>query len=365
MKQSIDDSDIDEQMILDSLTDTQRSVVKAWKNDFNATLKELADEVDCTPATVSDSIKKFGWLINESEWSSKNYKKDHDKIKSEVIESKMGMSIESVETDDSTTDSECKSTTSNSVDGGRQHSWAVGPPLSEIDGIETLQRRLKDAQSASDYSSILVDYLNWGNNTMVDSSVGIFSLSSAHECVNRFTGNCQVGGDECYAVVAEKTYDYVIDYTQRQEYFWDCIDADTFAEAFIQAVNRRSNMTRALKFNQHGDFRHQGDVYKVNRIANLLEDHGIEVYTYSASNYLDWSQATSDNLTVNQSNDIEDYGDRRFMTVDEPSDIPDDTVWCPYNRQQYEGVPAEERTKCGECTLCMNKACGDLAVVKE
>lgn len=241
---------------------------------------------------------------------------------------------------------------------------AVGPPLSEIGGGAKLQEEIKECETTYDWSFLLNEYINWGNNTKVHKTVGIFNMGAAHDCPNRWTDRCQVGGDECYSVRDERMYEYTLDYFRRQEYLWDCMDAETFLNALKAIIHRKRNDVNAIKFSQAGDFRTDGDIIKVNQIADGLEDLDIPVFTYSASNHLDWSLATSDNLIVNQSNEIEDYGDKLYRTYDSAEDMPNDFVWCPYNNQKKMGVDKEERKRCGECTLCFDKDAPDVGVLK-
>ena len=240
----------------------------------------------------------------------------------------------------------------------------VGPPVHTIDGSEELLERIAACETTADWSFLLNDYIQWGNNTKVSKHVGIFNLGAAHDCVNRWTDRCQVGGDECYAVKDERTYDYVLAYARRQEYLWDCLDAQTFADAFLAICDRKRVEPRALKFSQAGDVRHTADIWKMERIARRLEAAGvdIEVFTYSASSHLDWSAA--DHLTVNRSDDTADFGDRRYIAVDVPEDIPEDALWCPFDRQRAHGVAQEDRVKCGECRLCLTDDAPDVGVTK-
>lgn len=354
--------DVDEDVLLNKLTSTERNALEEWEKNPRATLKELGDIVGCADATVSDAIKYYGWLVNEDEWMGRSWSGEPIEVKRDGIQQKMGVSVK-VENDDSDGDDKIEGECSTK-NTSRMNSWAVGPELDEIDGIDRLIRRVKEANTANEWSKVLGDYVNWGNNSKVDGSVGIFSISSASGCVNRGTAYCQVGENECYAVVDEKRYDYVLAYVQRQEFLWDCMDADMWAHAFLEMVSRRHNDTKALKFNQHGDFRCNEDIFKVNRIAEILDDYNIRVFTYSASSHLDWSIATSDNLTVNQSNDFGDYGNRQYIAVDKEDDIPENTTWCPYDRQKKEGIDVDDRIKCGECMLCIDDKSGDIAVVK-
>jgi hypothetical protein len=212
--------------------------------------------------------------------------------------------------------------------------------ISEVDGIDSLKERMKDADSIRDWSFILSDYISFGNNKIAD-SVAIFNMNSATDCPNAQTDNCQVPWQDCYAHKAENIYPNTLDYRRRQEYLWDCMDADTWAKAFNSMVSRKRNDVTAIRFSEAGDFRHRGDIIKVNRIAQLVD---FDVYTYSASDYLDWSEATA--FTVNQSNERADFGDRLYTAVPTEDDIPEDAVQCA-----YEGA----EIKCGDCRMCIDK----------
>jgi hypothetical protein len=86
----------------------------------------------------------------------------------------------------------------------------------------------------------------------------------------------------------------------------------------------------------------------------------VDVYTYSASDYLDWSEATD--FTVNRSNDFSEYGDRRFFALDADADLPDGAVWCPFDLADKRGMDTDDRPKCGECRLCINSEGPDVAI---
>lgn len=352
---------VNTQQLKRGLTDTQRDVLDAWSNDFNASLDELAEEASCTGATVSNTIKKYGWLVDESLWLDRKWQGDAQKI----IQDTLNTTTQSAtKTDSQQSNSKAEINENKDKETDRLDTQAVGPSTDEIDGIEELKTRMKQAEDVREWSFILNDYIKWGNNTTTESNVGIFSLGSGHDCPNRATGNCQVDEDECYAIRHEKQYDYVLDFTRRQEFLWDKIHPEAFVEMLLEIISRKQGEVDAIRFNQAGDFRNNQDVWKVNRIAELLNEYDIVVYTYSASNYLDWSQATSDNFIVNQSNDIENYGDRHFIVLDDIEDIPEDTVWCPYDRDVKRGRDEDDRIKCGECMMCMDDKAGDIAVTK-
>jgi hypothetical protein len=86
-----------------------------------------------------------------------------------------------------------------------------------------------------------------------------------------------------------------------------------------------------------------------------------DVYTYSASHKLDWSEA--EHFTVNQCNNQADYGARLFSAVPEPKDVPEDAVTCPFELARSKGVDTDERPKCGDCRLCIDESGPDVYVL--
>lgn len=240
-----------------------------------------------------------------------------------------------------------------------------------VDGIDTLRERLDNATDVKDLSFILNDHISWGNNK-VAKSVVIFNMNSATDCPNAATseeepsetGACQVPWSDCYAHVTESQYPNPLDYRRRQEYLWDRLSAEQWAGAFKCILSRKRNDVTAIRFSEAGDFRNNDDVKKVDKIAQMLATEGIDVYTYSASHKLDWSNA--EHFTVNQSNGLANYGDRRFSAVPIPEgesaedvELPEDTVWCAFD---YSDADGDERPKCGECRLCIDKEGPNVAI---
>jgi hypothetical protein len=218
--------------------------------------------------------------------------------------------------------------------------------VSEVSGIEKLQQRMSNAETIKEWSFILSDYISFGNSKIAK-SVAIFNMNSATDCPNAEKDNCQVDFGDCYAHKAENMYKQTLPYRRRQEYLWDCLDAETWAKAFQELVSRKRNEVTAIRFSEAGDFRHKGDVIKVNRIAELVD---CDVYTYSASDYLDWSEATE--FTVNQSNNFSEYGDRLYSAVPKAEDIPEDGIQCPHDYQKNNG--SDNPVKCGDCRSCIS-----------
>ncbi len=248
--------------------------------------------------------------------------------------------------------------------------------FSEVDGIDALRRELKRMHESEDPAGVLAElfmnghdgstgYLSFGN-TKIAKNVAIFNMNAATDCPNAKTredgesetGLCQVPWKDCYAHVAEDRFPGTLPKHRRQEYLWDNVDAVTFAEALERVFDRKQRDITAVRFSESGDFRHKQDIIKVDRIAQMIDTN---VYTYSASHKLDWSEAQ--HFTVNQSNNLADYGDRLFSAVESPEDVPEDAVTCPFELARHKGVDTDERPKCGDCNLCINSEGPDVYVL--
>ncbi len=223
-----------------------------------------------------------------------------------------------------------------------------------FDDIEVAESHVNYDDRIEAWSYVLGDHIRWGNTKIAD-HVAIFNMGTAKDCPNRWTSNCQVDGDECYAVNSERMYPNTESFRQRQEYIWDALDAETWAQAFLAHVDRKRSVDRdevIVRFSQSGDFRHDGDLIKLERIAQLLQPEIENIYTYSASNYLDWDQVES--FTVNASNSLSEYGDRMYTAIPPGMDptetdrVGDDAVQCPYDATDGEIL-------CGDCRLCINQ----------
>lgn len=231
--------------------------------------------------------------------------------------------------------------------------------IDSVDGIDTLRERMAEAgDDITAWSHILSDYVQFGNSKL-ESNIAIFNMNSATDCPNIGTDHCQVPKEKCYAYKSENMYPQPLAYRRRQEYLWDSLPADMWAEAFIEMVGRKRNSVDYLRLSQSGDFRSDGDIIRANIIANRLAEHGIETYTYSASDYLNWSLA--DSFTVNRSNFKSEYGNKAYTAIPEsmePSDhehLSDNAVQCPYEVSDGE-------IGCGTCNLCMNPDAPDVYI---
>jgi len=238
-----------------------------------------------------------------------------------------------------------------------------------IESIDTLRESIKEMYQSDEPSAILAEllmnghegvggYLTFGNNKVADNT-GIFNMNSATDCPNADstednqsdTGVCQVPWKDCYAHKAENVYPDALKKRRLQEYLWDCITADMMAEALLRVKSRKRSDFKHLRVSESGDFRHNGDIRMWDEIARQLGD-SINVYTYSASHKLDaWD--TVEHFTVNQSNNLADYGDRQFAAVPTKDDIPADAIFCPFEAANKNGVEGDNRPKCGECEACI------------
>jgi len=154
--------------------------------------------------------------------------------------------------------------------------------IQAVEGIESLQSRMENADTVRDWSFILKDYIQSGNNK-ISKTTAIFNMNSAHDCPNRESENCQVPWEDCYAGKAERIYPQSLPYRRRQEYLWDCMTPELWAKAFETLNSRKRKPFTSIRFSEAGDFRHDADIIRVDRIAELLD---VPVYTYSASDYI-------------------------------------------------------------------------------
>lgn len=233
--------------------------------------------------------------------------------------------------------------------------WMFDFDVEALPGIHDLRVKIRDAEFAADpaahYSRLLGDYLSYGNKKIAD-HVAIFNMRAAHDCVNLGTDFCQVDAEDCYAVRSENNFPHPLEYRRKQEIIWTYLDAHTWAAAFRRHYNRKRTRVSTIRFNEGGDFETRHDLLKVNEIARQLQDI-VDVFTYSASSWLDWREAT--HFTVNRSNDDRDYGARRFEVVDTVAEIPDGGLRCPHDH-------SDGAIHCGDCRLCIDQDAPDVYV---
>jgi len=143
--------------------------------------------------------------------------------------------------------------------------------IDAVDGIDRLRARMDDAgDDVTAWSHILSDYIQSGN-TKISKTTAIFNMGSAHDCPNRETENCQVPWEACYAGKAERVYKQTLPYRRRQEYLWDCMTPELFADAFMALNARKRKPYDSLRVSEAGDFRSDADIVRMNRIAELID----------------------------------------------------------------------------------------------
>ncbi|MEZ3117889.1 hypothetical protein RYH80_18380 [Halobaculum sp. MBLA0147] len=227
--------------------------------------------------------------------------------------------------------------------------------MEEVNGIHELRARIRDAEAAvnplTEWTEILNDHLNFGNNGKLSDQIGVFNFNSATDCLNLGTDRCQVSEGDCYAKNNER-FPNALSYRRRQEIVWDHLDPATFADAFDRVARRKRTDVSILRLSQSGDFRNRHDVLKAEAIANILAPQ-YDVYTYTASSWLPFDE--TDTLTVNASNPNIDSADRRFVVVDDVESIPEDGIRCPEDLSDGE-------VECGQCRLCIDKDAGNVYI---
>lgn len=234
-----------------------------------------------------------------------------------------------------------------------------GFDVEQVNKIHELRQAIRDAEYATnpaqEYSYLIGDLITMGNYKLGD-SVAIFNAGGAAvDCPNLDTKHCQVSDSQCYAVETEQFRITSRDARRREQIVFDHIDPVTFARAFRRWYDRKRNPVTALRINESGDFSHRGQIIKLAEISRRLDDI-VNVYTYSASEYLPWDEETGDELTVNRSNDLLEFGARRFEVVQSPDEIPAGGTRCPHD--------LSEDIKCGDpCQLCIKQDAEDVYVV--
>lgn len=235
----------------------------------------------------------------------------------------------------------------------------MSKPGSNVNKLTQVKESLKSATTVEEISYVLNEHISYGNTKLAD-HVAIFNMNSAHDCPNAKTkengesqsGLCQVAWEDCYAAQSENTFPRVIDYRRRQEFIWNYLTAEEFANAFLKIVERKTKPVTALRLSEAGDFRNNHDIQKAETITERLrETKDIAVYTYSASHKLNWDIA--DYLKVMQSNEKREYGDASYQAVESTEEIPENGIHCPNNMQKIND--ADNPVKCGDCRLCIDK----------
>lgn len=154
-------------------------------------------------------------------------------------------------------------------------------------------------------------------NKKLPKTTWIINLGTSGLCPGRALGTCECCG-VCYAHKAETQYkEGTIAYRLLQTIRWRALDAETIAEQLLtKHKNASKNKMKALRFNESGDVFDEEDIRKMSKIADILAEEGIAVYTYTSRKDLDWS-SKSENLVVNGSGWM---CDNQFQIVKEFTD---------------------------------------------
>jgi hypothetical protein len=126
-------------------------------------------------------------------------------------------------------------------------------------------------------------------NTKLGKDTAILNITSATSCPSRSLGLCKLA-HKCYAMKAERQYPACRPFRDRQSQDWDTQTPEEITEPIIKLKHK----LKFVRISEAGDFKDQQDVEKLNRIALILNDHGIRVYGYTARKDLNF-----DNLHPN------------------------------------------------------------------
>jgi hypothetical protein len=181
----------------------------------------------------------------------------------------------------------------------------------------------------------LKNLISFGNKKLPEDTA-IFNMNPAFECPSEKLGLCDIA-KICYAKKAERRYPSVFPYRKRQAEAWQNLSAEDFASQFI-SVAAKKQVTK-LRLSESGDFESQEDVVKAEKIAKILSDNGIRMYTYTARKDLDFSFVRY--LVINGSGFSADGVIHTFLAVDSFSG--------------KKGV-AKCIADCKKCSLCANKS---------
>jgi hypothetical protein len=167
--------------------------------------------------------------------------------------------------------------------------------------------------------------IKFGNKKLGDDTL-VFNMTSAKRCPAR--SQCEVikKGIRCYAEKAEIQYPKtVVPYREKQESCWRNWSSDKLIRTFEDKITRRTKPTRYFRFNESGDFKDQGDIKKLSRIARDLKRIGVTTYGYTARSDLDFRGV--DFLVKGSGNAKGNNG--RSIVIEKTEDAPKGFVVCP------------------------------------
>lgn len=179
-------------------------------------------------------------------------------------------------------------------------------------------------------------------------------------CPSALLGLCQlkVPSKNCYARREELVWanTCIPSRLAMMEYF-DRNTPWTIARDLLQLNETKRKKITALRINECGDYRHQGDLEKTEMIATYLARKGIKTYCYSARRDLDFT--ICQNLVINGSGWM---ANNRFQ-VAYSLEKSEAGGWIAIDKNDKPVACSHVCPgKCGPCTLCSEKAGNTIAV---
>jgi hypothetical protein len=138
-------------------------------------------------------------------------------------------------------------------------------------------------------------------NKKIGKDTLIINITSATDCPSKRLGLCNIEGNKCYALKAERLYPQVLPYRRAQERIWSYHTAQAIGDELVRIAKRRKRTPiRYIRFSEAGDFRNQIDVEKMKRVAQIVGQEGIVVYGYTARHDLYFNDLPP-NMAINGS----------------------------------------------------------------
>ena len=138
-------------------------------------------------------------------------------------------------------------------------------------------------------------------NKKLPRTTAVLNICPASLCPSALLGLCQLKDVKlCFARQEERTWAHTcLPSRFAMQAYWDMNDAWSIARDIVAFNDAKRVKIRALRINECGDFRHQGDVEKAEMLSHHLAKSGIITYCYTARVDLDFSDCA--HLVVNGS----------------------------------------------------------------
>ena len=173
----------------------------------------------------------------------------------------------------------------------------------------------------------------------------IINMGSAKDCPSKRLGFCKLGL-QCYAHKAEVLYKNVEPYRNRQAAYWVTRNAGAIASDLIDIINKLNKKSRVIKyirFNESGDFYHQKDVQKLDKLASyVFAATGVIFYGYTARKDLDFT-----GLCFHVKGSSNDAGNNGRTIARHPDKLDGQSAYIEAGTQ-FARCPGDCRT----CNLC-------------